>query len=38
MTIVQKRQVAHLREKGERFSAIAATIGSSENTMKSYCR
>ena len=38
MTIIQKRQVAHLREKGESYAAIAAVIGASENTVKSYCR
>jgi endogenous inhibitor of DNA gyrase (YacG/DUF329 family) len=38
MTIIQKRQVAYLREKGESYAAIATTIGASENTVKSYCR
>ena len=38
MTIIQKRQVAYLREKGESYAAIAAAIGASENTVKSYCR
>jgi len=38
MTIIQKRKVAYLREKGESYAAIAAAIGASENTVKSYCR
>ena len=38
MTINQKRKVVYLREKGESYAAIAAAIGASENTVKSYCR
>ena len=38
MTIIQKRQVAYLREQGESYTAIAAATGASENTVKSYCR
>ena len=38
MTIIQKRKVAYLREKGESYEAIATTIGASENTVKSYGR
>ena len=36
MTIIQKRQVAYLREKGESYATIAATIGASENTVKGF--
>ena len=38
MTIIQKKQVAYLREKGESYAVIASAIGTSENTVKSYCR
>ena len=38
MTIIQKRKVVYLREKGESYAAIASAIGVSENTVKSYCR
>ena len=38
MTIIQKRKVVYLREKGESYAAIASAIGASENTVKSYCR
>jgi endogenous inhibitor of DNA gyrase (YacG/DUF329 family) len=38
MTITQKQQITEMRAAGETLAAIAAKIGLSENTVKSYCR
>lgn len=38
MTGLQKQRIEYLRGKGESYSAIAADLGISTNTVKSYCR
>ena len=38
MTNSQKERIALLRGKGESYAKIAAALGISENTVKSYCR
>jgi len=38
MTTVQKNEIARLRGKGIGYIKIAAALGISENTVKSYCR
>lgn len=38
MTDNQKRQIDHLRQEGCGYVKIAAMLGISENTVKSYCR
>ena len=38
MTTAQKQQIEYLRGKGDSYAAIAADLGISENTVKSYCR
>lgn len=38
MTGIQKQRIEYLRGKGESYAAIAASLGISENTVKSYCR
>ena len=38
MNILQKQQIIELRGKGTTYSNIAAELGISENTVKSYCR
>lgn len=38
MTIEEKRQVEACRQKGHSFSAIAASLGLSINTVKSHCQ
>ena len=38
MTALQKKRIAYLRGKGDSYTRIAATLGISENTVKSFCR
>jgi len=38
MTTFQKERVAELRSRGESYAKIAAAIGLSENTVKSFCQ
>ena len=38
MTTAQKERIEYLRGKGDSYAAIAADLGMSENTVKSYCR
>lgn len=38
MTDTQKSQIVKLREMGMGYTAIAKTLGISENTVKSFCR
>ena len=38
MTNMQKQRIEYLRGKAESYTAIADTLGVSENTIKSYCR
>lgn len=38
MTTAQTKRLIYLRSKGESYAKIAATLGISENTVKSYCR
>jgi endogenous inhibitor of DNA gyrase (YacG/DUF329 family) len=38
MTDTQKQRIEYLRGKGDSYAAIAAALGISENTVKSYCR
>ena len=38
MTTAQKERIEYLRGKGDSYAAIAADLGISENTVKSYCR
>lgn len=38
MTTAQKQRIEYLRGKGDSYTAIAADLGISENTIKSYCR
>ena len=38
MTTAQKERIEYLRSKGNSYAAIAADLGMSENTVKSYCR
>ena len=38
MTTAQKQRIEYLRGKGDSYAAIAADLGISENTIKSYCR
>lgn len=38
MTDLQKLQIRQLRNEGKSYSKIAAELGVSENTIKSYCR
>ena len=38
MTLSQKEQIKYLRQKGEKYSSIAAAVSVSENTVKSFCR
>ncbi len=38
MTPLQKERISVLRARGESYSAVAAALGVSENTVKSYCR
>ena len=38
MTLFQKEQVRRLRTEGMGYSKIAARLGISENTIKSYCK
>ena len=38
MTALQKENIKLMRGKGESYSRIAATLGVSENTVKSFCR
>jgi len=38
MNAIQKDHIAKLRKSGETYSLIAATLGLSLNTVKSYCR
>jgi endogenous inhibitor of DNA gyrase (YacG/DUF329 family) len=38
MTNLQKTQIMERRASGEKYSAIAAALGLSENTIKSFCR
>jgi len=38
MTGIQKQRIEYLRGKGESYAVIAAELGISKNTVKSYCR
>ncbi len=38
MNTAQKERIEYLRGKGDSYAAIAADLGMSENTVKSYCR
>jgi len=38
MTGLQKQRIEYLRGKGESYAVIAAELGISTNTVKSYCR
>ena len=38
MTTTQKEKIAMLRNKGKSYTTVAAELGLSENTIKSYCR
>lgn len=38
MIDTQKQRIEYLRGKGQSYAAIAADLGISENTLKSYCR
>ena len=38
MTLFQKEQVERMRSEGKSYSKIAACLGLSENTIKSYCQ
>lgn len=38
MTNTQKQMVRNMRRRGKSYSAIAASFGFSENTIKSFCR
>ena len=38
MTIQQKERIIMLRNKGESYAQISATLGLSVNTIKSFCR
>lgn len=38
MTNLQKERIAQMRGGGKSYAAIAAALGVSENTVKSYCR
>ena len=38
MITAQKERIEYLRGKGDSYAAIAADLGISENTVKSYCR
>jgi len=38
MTALQKERIALMRGKGYSYAGIAAALGISENTVKSYCR
>ena len=38
MTTAQKERIEYLRQSGESYSAIAAELDISVNTIKSYCR
>jgi endogenous inhibitor of DNA gyrase (YacG/DUF329 family) len=38
MTTAQKERIEYLRGKNDSYAAIAADLGMSENTVKSYCR
>ena len=37
MTVTQKQQILALRANGEKYSVIAAELGLSENTVKTFC-
>jgi endogenous inhibitor of DNA gyrase (YacG/DUF329 family) len=38
MTTLQKQQIKYMRGKGDSYAVIAAELGISENTVKSFCR
>ena len=38
MTLLQKQRIDEMRKHGESYTKIAASLGLSENTIKSYCR
>ena len=38
MNVIQKQRVEFMRSKNKSYATIAAAIGISENTIKSYCR
>jgi len=38
MTSEEKREAVHMRQSGQSYSKIAAALGVSENTIKSFCR
>ena len=38
MTLLQKQRIDEMRRHGESYTKIAASLGLSENTIKSYCR
>jgi len=38
MKYLQKKQITQMRSEGSGYSMIAAALGISENTFKSFCR